>query len=53
MMNNTWDYKMLFPVCEVEILQVTVIKLKLYHLFRWISDRKGVPGFLADIHKDG
>ena len=36
-MNNTQDYKKLLPVCEVEILQETVNKLKFHHLFRLIS----------------
>ena len=33
---RTGDYTKIFPVCKVEILQVTVIKLKLNHLFRVI-----------------
>ena len=52
----------LFPVCKVEILQVTVIKWKLYRLFWLISDdfrlkgqkiERRVPWFLADVQKDG
>ena len=35
---HTQDYKKLFLVWEVEILQVTVNKMKFYHLFRLISD---------------
>ena len=36
---HTRDYTNLFPVCKVEILQVTVNKIeKFYHLFRSISD---------------
>ena len=33
---STGDYTKIIPVCKVEILQVTVIKLKLNHLFRVI-----------------
>ena len=60
-LNNTRDFKKLFPVCEAEILQVTVIKLKFYHLFRLIScnfwlkvpkKAERVPWFLAGVHKD-
>ena len=31
------DYKKLFPVCGVEKLQVTVNKVKFYHLFGLVS----------------
>ena len=34
---HTQNYTKLFPVCKVEILQVTVNKLKFCHLFRLIS----------------
>ena len=37
-LNNTRGCKKLFPVCKVEILQVTVNKIEIYHLFRYISD---------------
>ena len=33
---HTRDYKKLFRVCEVQILHVTVIKLKVYQLF-WLN----------------
>ena len=35
---QTGDYKKLFSVCEVEILQVTVKQIEVFHLFRMISD---------------
>ena len=35
---HTRDYAKLFPLCYVEILQVTVNKLKFYYLFRLISE---------------
>ena len=36
---NIRDYTKLFPVCKVEILQVTLNKLKFYHPFSLISDK--------------
>ena len=35
---HTPDYKRLLPVCEAEILRVTVRKLRFSHLFMLISD---------------
>ena len=59
---HTRDYKRLIPICEAEILRVTVKELKFSHLFMLISGdfqlkvlkiAKRVPRFLADVHKDG
>ena len=36
---HTQDYTKLFLVCKVEILQVTVNKIEVYHLFRLIYRR--------------
>ena len=38
---HTRDYTKLFPVSKLEILQFTVNKSEVYHLFRLISDDFG------------
>ena len=59
---HTRDYTKLFPVSKLEILQFTVNKIEVYHLFRLISDDfrlkcrkwlKRVPWFLPDVNKNG
>ena len=59
---HTQDYKRLLPVCDAEILRVTVKELNFSHLFMVISDdfrikvpkiAKRVSRFLAGVHKDG
>ena len=60
---HTWDYKRLLPVCEAEILRVTVKRIEVFSSFYvdfWRFSAKSaednlkrVHRFLADVHKDG
>ena len=57
---HTRGHKRLLPVCEAEILRVTLKELKFFPFFMLISDefRLKVPkiakksAFLSDVHKD-
>ena len=59
---QTRGYKRYLPVCEAEILRVSLKKMKFFPFFMLIYDEfrlkvqkknlKRVPRFLADVHKD-